>query len=359
MTSKARVLRALNHLPPDRIPRFDEFWEEFGEKCAAELGWPHGVRPSEYFGNDIRIVIADETPFPSRVETLKEDGDVTLQRDGWGRTVRIRSGAYFYEELDFAIRDPTDLDRVQFESPAIDSRFAGFDPGAFRADRCCLFCKVGGPYFRSSFIRGQQNYLGDIAGDPVFAREVAERVTSHLIAIGEESLRRGDLYGTGIWIFDDLAYNRQPMMSPQSFESLFLPSYRRMVSAFKSVGAAKVCLHSDGNIGPLLDMLIDAGIDAINPVEPKAGMRVATLKKRYGTHLAYIGGMCNAHVLPCGTRDEIAAQAREIIDAGHDGGVVIGAHSIGPDVPVDSYQYYHDLVMAEGRFREDGCRASA
>lgn len=130
-------MRALNHLRPDRIPRFDEFWDEFRQKCAEELHWTPEVTPNDFFGNDIGIVVADATPFPSRVETLRMDGDAMIMRDGWGRVVRTRPKAYFYEDLDFLIREPRDLDRVKFDSPLDDARYVRFDAAAFRADRRC------------------------------------------------------------------------------------------------------------------------------------------------------------------------------------------------------------------------------
>jgi hypothetical protein len=70
MTSKERVLAALDHRPPDRIPTFDSFWDEFQQECVRELGLPTDVDLSEYFGTDIRIAVADETPFPTRREVL-------------------------------------------------------------------------------------------------------------------------------------------------------------------------------------------------------------------------------------------------------------------------------------------------
>lgn len=323
MTSKERVMTALNHQRPDRIPTFED---------------------------DIQIVVANESPFPTRVETISEDAESKIYRDGWGRVVRTRSGGYFYEELDFLIKDREDFEREKFDSPYLDSRYGGFDAEKFKASNRCIFCKTGGPYIRSSFIRGKTNYLMDIAADPSFAKALADRVADHLIGIGKESLRRGNLYDTGLWIYDDMGNNLQPMMSPVSFEKIFFPGYRRMVQAFKEAGAAKVCLHSDGNIEPLLDMLIEAGIDGIHPVESKAGMHLPTLKARYGKRLAFIGGMCNARILPRGTREEIEAQAREIIAVAGDGGVIIGTHSIGDDVPAQNIEYYRQVVRNEGVF---------
>lgn len=244
-----------------------------------------------------------------------------------------------------------DLDRLQFDSPQLDARYTVFlkTIAALRPKRC-IFCKTGGPYLRTTFLRGEADFLMDLAADAVFAKALADRMADHIIAIGLESLRRGDLYDTGLWIYDDMAYNHGPMMSPATFEKIFLPAYRRMVAAFKGAGAAKVMLHSDGNIAPLLDMLVDAGIDGINPVEPRAGLHLPSLKRKYGTKLAYVGGMCNSLVLPKGTPAEIKRQTREIIEAARPGGVVIGTHTIGPDIPVSNYLCYHQTVRQEGRF---------
>ena len=350
MTSKERVMTMLNHQRPDRIPKFDGFWSEFAEKCFKELNLPAGTNLDEYFSIDIVIVVADETPFPTRAKTISQDSLGTISQNSWGCIVRTRPGTYFYEELDTIIKDKSDLDRIEFDSPLMDSRYRGFNPESFKRDRRCVFCKTGGPFLRSAHVRGKQNFLYDIAGDPEFAKALADRVADHIAEIGKESLRRGDLYDTGLWIYDDMGSNLQPLMSPKSFEKIFLPGYRRMVKAFKSAGAAKVIMHSDGNIEPLLDMIIDAGIDGINPVEPKAGLNIPRLKAKYGKKLAYIGGMCNANVLPFGTYADIEAQAGEIIECAKDGGVAIGAHSIGPDISVKNYMHYHEFVMREGNF---------
>ncbi len=296
--------------------------------------------------------MADESPFPTRQETISNDGKSRVARDSWGRIVRTVPGGYFYEELDVSVKNRKDLDNTEFDSPYMDSRYQGFvkTVNALR-DKRCVFCKTGGPYIRTSFLRGKEAFLVDIAGDPGFAKAMADKVADHITEIGKESLRRGNLYDTGLWIYDDMAYNHNPMMSPADFEKIFLPAYKRMIKAFKEAGAKKVILHSDGNVGPLLDMLIEAGIDGINPVEPRAGMHIPTLKEKYGKKLSFIGGMCNSLVLPSGTKAEIEAQAEEIVEAGRDGGVVIGAHSIGPDIPLRNYVFYHETVVEKGCYQ--------
>jgi len=352
MTSTDRVMAALQHRAPDRIPTFDSFWTEFREQAIGELGLPADVDLADHFNIDIAIAIADETPWPTGARTLRRDGDITVKRDGWGRVLETRRDTFFYRELETSIRGPADLERAVFDAPDLNQRYAGFArqvEAARRAGRC-VFCKTGGPFLRTTFFRGETDFLIDIARDWQFARALADRVADHIIQLGLESLRRGQLYDTGLWIYDDMAYNDAPLFSPASFERVFLPAYRRMVAAFKGAGAAKVVLHSDGNIGSILDMLIDAGIDGYNPVEPKAGMWIPDLKEKYGDRLALIGGMCNSHVLPLGPAEAIRDQARAIIEAGRDGGVMIGAHSIGPDIPVEHYVAYWETVRDEGGY---------
>jgi len=349
MTSKDRVMTALNFQRPDRMPKFDSFWSEFRSKCVSEMDLPNDVDLADYFNIDIAIAVADETPFPTKREVISDDKQCRIERDSWGRVIRTMRGGYFYEELDVSVKNMKDLANVEFDSPYLDSRYKGFMQrvNSLR-DKRCVFCKTGGPYIRTSFLRGKEAFLMDIAGDPEFAKAMADRVADHIIEIGKESLKRGNLYDTGLWIYDDMAYNEGTMMSPASFERIFFPAYKRMVKAFKGTGAAKVILHSDGNIAPVLDMLMEAGIDGINPVEPRAGLHIPTLKEKYGDKLSFIGGMCNSQVLPDGNKAEIEKQAMEIIEAGKDGGVVIGAHSIGPDIPVQNYVLYHETVMKKG-----------
>jgi len=347
LTSQERVLAAIDHRRPDRVPTFDSFWADFHDRCVAELSLSPDADLADHFAIDVGIAVADESPFPTRVEVLGDDGHTTVSRDGWGRVKETRRDTYFYRELEVAVQEPGDLDRLVFDPPTLDQRYAGFlRYVAANRDRRCVFCKTGGPYLRTTFLRGEVNFLTDIADDPPFARALADRVADHITQIGLESLSRGQLYGTGLWIYDDMAHNHTPMMSPSSFEQIFLPAYRRMVAAFKGAGAAHVVLHSDGNIAPILDMLLDAGIDGINPVEPKAGMHLPSLKEKYGDRLALIGGMCNSHVLPEGPLSAIRDQAREILEAGRDGGVIIGVHSIGPDIPVSHYTEYQRTVRS-------------
>jgi uroporphyrinogen decarboxylase len=171
------------------------------------------------------------------------------------------------------------------------------------------------------------------------------RTAEHLTEIGLEELRRWDLYDTGVWIFDDMAATDNPMFSPKTAEEILAPAWGHMVDAFKSAGAAKVIMHSDGNIGPLLDLFIDLGFDGINPVEYKAGLDCIELRERYGERLALIGGLSNGAILPRGDREEIIDHTLRMMSAGKEGGMILGTHSVGHDISIEAWDICFDTYV--------------
>lgn len=362
MNSDERVLAACAFEAPDRIPRI-EFFGEYPKSWEERLGPVDRV-------NDVIIWSPNEGTFPTRARNIQEREGYIYEIDRWGRTVRSRRDAYFSETLEVPIRDDIDIDAIHFDPPDLDIRFlqvetetildaplieGARDPITIRRalqqarEQGCVFGKTGGPYLRSTYVRGEAQFLMDIGSDPGLAKALADKMADHLTAVGIQEIKRWALHETGMWIFDDMAYNSGPMFSPDSFEKVFLPAYRRMIGAYKEAGARYVCFHSDGDIRLLLDMLIDAGIDGINPVEPRANMKMAELRKRY-PGLILTGGMDNTDTLINGPIERIQSEAREIIDVGRDGGVLIGSGSIGPEVSLENFAAYAEVCGTYGNF---------
>ncbi|MBM3497504.1 MAG: hypothetical protein FJX74_02430 [Armatimonadetes bacterium] len=338
MTAKDRVMAALDFRPPDRLPLYDGYWPEFAAAWREAKGLGPDADILDYYGVDVEIAVGDEGLSPGGAATLEETDRHVIRRDSWGRVIRTVPGGYFYEQLESAVSRPADLERLSIDPPDAALRYVGLDDRmAADKQRFCVFAKVGGPFIRSQFVRGEADFLCDLAADPTFARELATLIGRHLIAIGLEELRRWDLYDTGVWIFDDMASNRGPMFSPRTADDVLVPVWAEMVRAFKAAGARKVILHSDGNIGPLLDRFIEIGFDGINPVEPKAGLDIVALRRQYGDRLALLGGLDNAHILPRGDLAEVREHAHRLVDIGREGGVVAGMHSVGPDISVATY----------------------
>lgn len=337
MTSKERVLAAFEFRPPDRVPRFDDFWDT-PPALVERFGPLHEL-------TDISIWVPNEGPFATRARVVERTDEHVIRVDSYGRTLRQKTGVYFSEVIEVSIPEGADPDTIEFDPPDLPERFqrgrsesvASDDLAADKA-RYCVFGKTGGPFLRTSWLRGEAQFLMDIAADPSLARALADKMADHLIGVARAQIERWALQDTGVWIFDDIAMNEGPMFSPASFEQVFLPAYRRMVREYKAAGARYVVFHSDGNIMPILDMLVDAGIDGINPIERRAGMDPATLRARY-PRLVLTGGMDNTDALLNGPPERIERETRELVELGRDGGVVIGL-DVSPEVPLDHFAAY-------------------
>jgi uroporphyrinogen decarboxylase len=343
MTAKQRVSAALNFRKSDRVPRmFNSFDADF-MRCWRER---HGTHDPEVFsGSDITVAVADESPWPTRAGVVEERPGEHLSRNGWGWLERRTAGTFFAEMSDRALADRPDPDTLEFDDPLLNTRYEAakrqFDE---LSKRLYVMCKTGGPYLRVAMMRGEEDFWLDIADDPGWVKAIIDRVADHITAVGVESIRRFGCQNTGIAIYDDCAANWGPFVSPDTYERLFLPALRRMIAAYKAAGAAKVLFHSDGNVLPLLDMWVDAGIDAINPIEYRLGMDAVELRARYGNRLACIGGVCNTEILPRGDRAEIRDHVQHLFEAARGGGFVIGTASISNSVPVPAFEYLVELL---------------
>jgi hypothetical protein len=348
------IQQALSFQTPDRLPVYDGFWGEFVDHWREKYNHPADAEIEDDYWVDMKVVVADETLFPTKIGEIEKEGDFVLLDDGWGRVVRTKPGTYFCEPVKRVFNQPSDLEKIHFDSPNLDCRY----PGLVRAARHhhqkgrAVFVKIGGLFIRTTFFRGEVEFLMDLVEDEAFAKAVIEKMESHFLQVGLESLRRAEAYDFGLWIYDDMCNSNAPMFSPGVFERVFLPSYKRMISAFKSAGARWVFLHCDGNLKPFLDLLIEAGFDGINPVEPAAGMDVVKLIEKYHGRLNFVGGVCNSHILPGNDQQKIRRHVEAVVEAGKNGGLVIGTHSIGPDIPIENYELYRRIVLEQGTYKK-------
>lgn len=150
----------------------------------------------------------------------------------------------------------------------------------------------------------------------------------------------------GIWLMDDLAYKGRLFASPQTLSDLFLPYYAEIISFFHEYDLP-VIFHSDGDITDALPMLIEAGIQGLNPMEVKAGCDILQYAREYGDRLVFVGGM-DVRVLETNDRELIEAEAVRLLEGvkALNGRMVFGSdHTITPRVRYDSYRYLLDVYQ--------------
>lgn len=124
-----------------------------------------------------------------------------------------------------------------------------------------------------------------------------------------------------LWIMDDLAWNKGPFMSPKVFREFFLPHMKDVAKTIKKPWV----FHSDGNISPILDDLMELGMDALHPIQPDV-MDIADIKLNYGDKLCLIGNIDLHYTLTRGSPEEVDAEVKErILAAGPNGGYIISS----------------------------------
>lgn len=122
-----------------------------------------------------------------------------------------------------------------------------------------------------------------------------------------------------IILSDDYASNHGSMMSPVHFRQFVWPRLKQMVDLILAEGA--LCIkHSDGNLYAILDDIVAAGPDGLNPIEPVAGMDLKWVKRLVGDRVCVLGNIDCARLLPRGNPAEVRAAVRQAIAAAAPGG---------------------------------------
>ena len=201
-------------------------------------------------------------------------------------------------------------------------------------------------------LRGWMQFMIDLASDPDLVEEFLERMTemwmdnlaSYLDAVGE--------YIQVIQFGDDLGGQHRLLISPDLYRRLFKPRHQRMYEYVHAHSRCAVFLHSCGAVYDLISDFIEIGVDVLNPVQTSArGMDPARLKREFGDRITFWGGGCDTqYVLPRGTPAEVVADVRERLRIFAPGGgyVFAAIHNIQPDVPPENVVAMFDAAQMWG-----------
>lgn len=147
----------------------------------------------------------------------------------------------------------------------------------------------------------------------------------------------------GVFCGDDIAYNAGPLLSPRWFAEHYYHRMARVTAAYHARGI-KVLFHSDGNLNPILDGLVEAGIDGLNPIEVLAGMDVGDIHRRY-PHLFMAGAIDVSQLLPYGTPAQVRDAVRRALDAA-EGRLMVGSSTeLNDEVPLANYLALREAVL--------------
>jgi uroporphyrinogen decarboxylase len=198
------------------------------------------------------------------------------------------------------------------------------------------------------YLAGFETLMMALVEEPDLVRGLVDLSVEMNLAMAKEVARHGaDFVFTG----DDYAATERPFMSPKAFCEFFYPGLKRVIAGFHEVGLP-VIKHTDGNIRPLLDMILDSGIDCLDPIDPLAGMDIGWMKEHYSDRIALKGNVDCAHTLTFGSEQKVVEETREVMrKAAAGGGLILSSsNSIHSSVKPGNYLAMWNAIRMYGQY---------
>ena len=375
MTPRDRVLAALAHQLPDRVPIIIGTSNTTGVKMAAyrKLKAHLGLSaPDEYIYQwpELGTAVLDE----QTLERLHGDARGVLDRypswvyerngqrpahapflDDWGTgQVEVTSGSWFPGVHPMTeCRTLEDIERYPWPDMDDPTRVAHVRAEAQRLRSEGRYAVIGTPWLlfpleRAFAMQGMDTFLMNLALAPDFARALLERLAALCKQLMGHFLREcGDLIDI-IKIGDDLGTQDRLLMSPAMYRQILKPIHADYIAFIKSRTKARVFFHTDGDVFDLVDDFVEMGVDILNPIQTSAGRmsNLPELKRRFGRALTFCGAIDTHHVLPYGTPDEVRAEVKRVLEVMAPGGgyMLASVHTIMDDVPPENILAMVDAV---------------
>lgn len=389
MTPRERILTAIKHKEPDKIP-----WDLGGMrstgimaiayvKLRRALGLPleeikvYDVgQQLAWVDEDVRRILGldvialdtekvladyiygwkpyrlpDGTPalIPANY-TVKEaeDGGKLLYNSGGIPIARMPVGGLYFDGIYHKLENISKPEEIDDWSPRTFTkeelnalREAAKD--LYENTNYAIMGSFGGNILElGQGLRGWENFMSDLVGN----RPLAEKLIEKMVKMHLENLKLyleavGD-YIQIIQMGDDLGTQNGPMLSPRLYRDIIYPAHKTIYNYVHKNSNVHVFLHSCGGIYELIPHLIEAGVDVINPVQTSArNMEPQRLKSEFGDSLTFWGGGCDTQsILPYGTPQQIAEHIKERVEIFSKGGgfIFTQIHNIQANVPIENIE---------------------
>jgi uroporphyrinogen decarboxylase len=400
MKPRERVLAALDHREADRVPV--DFAGHRSSGIAA-IAYPKlreylGLlsRPVRVYDVIQQLAVVDEDVLDRfGVDTIELGRGFALDDESWSPwalpdgtpcfvpawtpierdenrwVIRSESGivlahmpdgALYFEQTYFPFLEGDDLNAISdvlgesmwtaIASPPGPVDAERFSEGArelrARTDRAIIGLFGGNLFEVGQFLYRNDVFMMLLAGEPAHAHKFLDKLTEIHLANLERFLKAVGEHIDIILFGDDLGMQTGPMMSPTMYCEFFKPRHKLLWSRAKELADVKVMLHCCGGVRELLPHLIEAGVDAINPVQIScSGMDAAELKAQFGKDITFWGGGCDTRdILPNGTPEQVAEHTRRQVEILRPGGgfVFQQVHNILANVSAGNVTAMFDAV---------------
>jgi uroporphyrinogen decarboxylase len=275
-----------------------------------------------------------------------------VRENFWGWRQKIINTATGPEDcfLEFKLAEAEsveDLERHEWPTPDWFD-FSGIAYGLREWDDFAIMASGPSVFQHPSFLRGIENLLMDMAVRPEMASFLMDKFTDFYVDFYDRMLTAADGRIDIVRVADDLGTQNGLFFSPAMAKEFVLPRVKRFVNLAHSHGA-KLLFHSCGAIRPVINDIIDIGVDILDPLQAAAeGMEPQGLKDDYGDRVCLHGGICTQHLLPKGKPEEVWAEAlRRVEICGKNSGFILSpCHVLQTDVPTENILALSEVVCA-------------
>jgi len=337
LTSEERVLRTLRRQEPDRVPHFE--WLVDRQVRAA-------LCPEAKSCNDFAVRMGHDA--------VLADPDFRKTPAGPGRW--LSEWGYITQdtpeehgiEVEAPIKTCADFERYVPPDPHAPGRYASIEQTLRDYPGKAVIVHLNDVFSLPRYWLGMENLLMAIAADPELVLALVDLSVELNLEMAREVAARGvKIVYTG----DDYASNTGPLMSPRHFRKLFFPGLCRVMGGFKELGL-HVIKHTDGKLWPILDMIVESGIDCLDPIDPQAGMDLALVKAQYGDRVALKGNVDCGLLMTFGTPEQVVEATKTALRQGAPGGgfILSSSNSIHSAVKPENYRALLDTWKAYGQY---------
>lgn len=357
----------------DRLPfcEWMGWWPETIHRWYRE-GLPIGTNPKDYFrfdpiGCDRRAEtelfwrltqLEGTVGFPEPIDfgpiprfvprTLEEDERYKIELDEWGikkKTLRTETSMPAF--LDFPVRTRDDFEKMKKRYDPNDPRRypKTWGPELVEFYETADYpVGIGFPGFfgQPRQLMGLMSLLKSFYRDQKLIRDILDFWKEFVIETMERAVSEARIDYVNIW--EDMAYNNGPLISPRLFEEFLLPQYKEVTSFVQKNGVKIVMVDCDGDVSALIPLFLEGGVNCMYPFEARANMNVVAAREKYGQRMAIIGAIDKTALIK--GREEITREVEsKVPPLAKTGGYIPSVdHGVPSDVPFQNYAYYIELL---------------
>ena len=366
MNSKERVLTTLRRSGvPDRVPlQFDlckSLLEGFSQKYAIPLHYTTSYYEDLTYrisGNELRTAMGSDCvlvggSLPKGYRHPETEDGCIINEFG----MKMRQGPLYMEVIEEPLANVTGVDEVM-NFPIPDPYAAGRMDDAqayirkYQSDYFIIGDLELSMFEMAWHMVGLEKFMMDMALGETYVEALLDRVMEFTIGIGKQLAQLGV---DGIWTGDDFGAQNGMMIAPKMWRQIFKPRFADLFSELKASNPeVLVMYHSDGAVAPILEDLVEIGMDVFNPVQPNVpGHEPDELKAKFGDKLSFWGAIDQQYLLPNGSPAEIEKDVQEKIEAlGAGGGYLCSpAHIVQSDTSMDNVEVFIAAVQKHGLYQ--------